>query len=225
MNSKILSEKQKLLLDNLPDSVLDRFYLAGGTALSAFYLQHRLSQDLDLFTDAEENMPPIEYLTSLINQLPAIAEVRYERLFDRRIFAATFTDGESLKVEFTSYPFGSIEKRLKVEKLMIDSLVNILTGKLFALTDRYDPKDFVDLYFAFEHNYYGGTLSDLVSRTGERFKIKGLDYFIPERLLMVNRIGADDLPDMLKEISLEKMKRYLLEQSAALVKTRIKFQK
>ncbi len=26
------------------------FYLTGGTALSAFYLQHRLSEDLDFFT-------------------------------------------------------------------------------------------------------------------------------------------------------------------------------
>jgi hypothetical protein len=225
MNNRTLSEKQQLLMNNLPDSVLDRFYLAGGTALSAFYLEHRLSQDLDLFTDAEENMPPVEYLTNLIHRLPAIAEVRYERLFDRRIFAVTFTDGEPLKVEFTSYPFGSIDKRLRAGKLMIDSLLNILTGKLFALTDRYDPKDFVDLYFALEYNYYGGTLSNLVSQTGERFKVKGMDYLIPERLLMVKRIGVDDLPLMLKEISLEKMKRYFLEQSAVLVKTRMKSQK
>ena len=225
MNNRILSEKQKLLINNLPDTVLDRFYLAGGTALSAFYLEHRFSQDLDLFTDTEENMPPIEFLTGLINRLPAIAEVRYERLFDRRIFAVTFKDDETLKVEFTSYPFGSIEKRIRAGKLIVDSLLNILTGKLFALTDRYDPKDFVDLYFAFEHNYYGGTLNDLVSRTEERFKVKGLDYIIPERLLMVKRIGANDLPVMLKEIRLEKMKRYFLEQSAALVKARIKFQK
>lgn len=225
MNSKILSEKQKLFLDNLPDFILDRFYLAGGTALSAFYLEHRLSQDLDLFTDAEENVPPVEYLTSLINRLPGIAEVRYERLFDRRIFAVAFTDGEPLKVEFTSYPFKSIDKRLKVEKLTVDSLVNILTGKLFALTDRYDPKDFVDLYFALEHHYYDGSLGDLVGRTEVRFKIKGLNYLIPERMLMVKRIGADDLPIMLKKINLEAMKRYFLEQSAALAKSRMKFQK
>jgi len=225
MNNRILSEKQKLLINNLPDTVLDRFYLAGGTALSAFYLEHRLSQDLDLFTDAEENMPPIEYLTSLIHHLPAVAEVRYERLFDRRIFAVIFTDGEPLKAEFTSYPFESVERRIKAEKLMIDSLLNILTGKLFALTDRYDPKDFVDLYFALEHKYYGGTMRDLISRTGERFKVKGLEYLIPERLLMVKRIGGGDLPVMLKEVSLEKMKRYFVEQSAALVKSRTKFQK
>lgn len=94
-------------------------------------------------------------------------------------------------------------------------------GKLFALTDRYDPKDFVDLYFAFEHKYYDGTLSDLVSRTGERFEVKGMDYLIPERLLMVKRIGLDDLPVMIKELDLAKMKCYFLEQSGAMVKSRL----
>ncbi|NUO82117.1 nucleotidyl transferase AbiEii/AbiGii toxin family protein [candidate division KSB1 bacterium] len=29
------------------------FYLTGGTALSAYYLQHRYSEDLDLFTSNE----------------------------------------------------------------------------------------------------------------------------------------------------------------------------
>ena len=29
---------------------IDEFYLSGGTALSLFYFQHRLSSDLDFFT-------------------------------------------------------------------------------------------------------------------------------------------------------------------------------
>lgn len=36
------------LFATLPDQ--ERFYLAGGTALKEFYLGHRLSYDLDLFT-------------------------------------------------------------------------------------------------------------------------------------------------------------------------------
>ena len=145
MKNRILTEKQKLLIDHLPEAILSGFYLAGGTALSTFYLEHRISQDLDLFTDAEKTMPPIEFLTEIIGNLPSIDDIRYERLFDRRIFAATFKDGDTLKVEFTTYPFKSIEKRKKIGKLTVDSLLNIVTGKLFAMTDRYDPKDFVDL--------------------------------------------------------------------------------
>ena len=49
---KILTELQKKMLEiffSVPE-LKEHFYLTGGTALSAFYLQHRLSDDLDLFT-------------------------------------------------------------------------------------------------------------------------------------------------------------------------------
>ena len=220
MKNRILTEKQKLFIDHLPETILSGFYLAGGTALSAFYIEHRISQDLDLFTDTEKTMPPIEFLMGIIGELPSINDIRYERLFDRRIFAATFKDGDTLKVEFTTYPFKSIEKRKKIGNLTVDSLLNIVTGKLFAMTDRYDPKDFVDLYFVLHK--YKRTLTDLILRTEERFGIKGINFIIPERLLLVKRIELEDLPVMLAAVSLEEMKRYFLEQSAALVKSRIK---
>ena len=40
---------QKIVLRTLANKI-DDFYLAGGTALSLFYFQHRLSVDLDFFT-------------------------------------------------------------------------------------------------------------------------------------------------------------------------------
>ena len=218
MENRILTEKQKLFIDKLPDKILSSFYLAGGTALSAFYLEHRLSEDLDMFTDTEETIPPIEFLIGMIRKVPSIDDLRYERLFDRRIFAVTFKDGDALKVEFTTYPFKSIEKRARIGKLAVDSPLNIVTGKLFALTDRYDPKDFVDLYFVLKK--YGWTLDDLIKRTGERFEIKGLDFVIPERLLLVKKIGPEELPVMLREIDLKEMKRFFLNQSSELVKSR-----
>ena len=219
MKNRILTEKQKLFINNLPHEIQDSFYLAGGTALSAFYIEHRISQDLDLFTDTEKTMPPIEFLIALIRKLPSMDNIRYERLFDRRIFAVTFQDGDILKVEFTTYPFKSIEKRTKRGKLFVDSLLNIVTGKIFALTDRYDPKDFVDLYFVLRE--YDWTLDHLIARAEERFDVKGMDFVIPERLLLVKKIGPEDLPAMIKDINLENMKQYFLAQSLELVKSHI----
>jgi hypothetical protein len=43
----------------LPDQV--HFYLSGGTALAEFYLGHRLSFDLDLFTAEEVLILPVSY--------------------------------------------------------------------------------------------------------------------------------------------------------------------
>ena len=47
----IVTRQQKKILQafaQIPDS--ERFYLSGGTALADFYLAHRKSFDLDLFT-------------------------------------------------------------------------------------------------------------------------------------------------------------------------------
>lgn len=218
MPNKILTEKQELLINHLPDEIQTNFYLTGGTALSAFYLGHRFSEDLDFFTDAEEKMAPIEFLTGMIKRLPSLDHVHFERLFDRRIFVATFKDSQILKVEFTSYPFKSLEDRLMVGKLRVDSLLNITTGKLFAMADRFDPKDFVDLYFVLTSKEL--KLENLARMTGERFDIKGLDFIIPERLLLAKRITPKDLPVMVEKIDLDEMKRYFLEQTSRLIKLR-----
>lgn len=51
----ILSENQKRLLSLLAEekTITDNFYLGGGTALAEFYLHHRLSEDLDFFSENE----------------------------------------------------------------------------------------------------------------------------------------------------------------------------
>ena len=54
MPNKILTEKQELFIDHLPDEIHANFYLAEGTALAAFYLCHRISEDLDFFTEAHD---------------------------------------------------------------------------------------------------------------------------------------------------------------------------
>ena len=218
MPNKILTEKQELLISHLPDEIHANFYLTGGTALAAFYLYHRVSEDMDFFTDAEEKMAPIEFLTGVIKSLPSVEHIHFERLFDRRVFVATFKDRQILKVEFTTYPFNSLEDRLTIGKLRVDSLLNIITGKLFAMADRFDPKDFVDLYFVLKNRDL--KLENLVQMTGDRFDMKGLDFVIPERLLMAKRIGPKDLPVMVESIDLDEMKRYILEQASFLLNQR-----
>jgi hypothetical protein len=57
-------------------------------------IQHRLSKDLDFFTDTEQQVPPIEFPITLIRRLPSVRDIRYEHLFDRRIFEVLFKDSD-----------------------------------------------------------------------------------------------------------------------------------
>lgn len=56
MGKTILTPRQLDFLEcvQLEPSLIKRFYLTGGTALAEFYLKHRLSEDLDLFTQDQE---------------------------------------------------------------------------------------------------------------------------------------------------------------------------
>ena len=51
----VLSKNQKNILKIISRDKLicENFYLSGGTALAEFYLKHRLSEDLDFFSENE----------------------------------------------------------------------------------------------------------------------------------------------------------------------------
>ncbi|MBI5413126.1 nucleotidyl transferase AbiEii/AbiGii toxin family protein [Candidatus Peregrinibacteria bacterium] len=51
----ILTPNQRTLLDAIGKNkaIAGAFYLGGGTALAEFYLKHRLSEDMDFFTETE----------------------------------------------------------------------------------------------------------------------------------------------------------------------------
>lgn len=133
-NNPVLTEEQKNLLLRFRDSPLcQRFYLTGGTALAAFYLHHRLSEDLDFFS--EENVS-VEEVLDFVKSLPLAREAEYERKYDRKIFLLRFSEPRVIKVEFTTYPFSRFEKGPVVDGTQVDSLKDILANKLMAMTDR-----------------------------------------------------------------------------------------
>ena len=53
---EILTLRQRTFLDFIcqEEYICKNFYFTGGTVLAAFYLSHRLSEDLDFFNEREE---------------------------------------------------------------------------------------------------------------------------------------------------------------------------
>ena len=53
MGQDLLTPNQRRLLERAAGDhvITDAYYLTGGTALMAFYLGHRISEDLDFFTE------------------------------------------------------------------------------------------------------------------------------------------------------------------------------
>ena len=72
MAKTILTPFQRKLLDILAIDpyIIKRFYFTGGTVLSEFYLQHRLSEDFDLFSEREVYLPQVvAFLTKIKSKI------------------------------------------------------------------------------------------------------------------------------------------------------------
>lgn len=123
------------------------FYLSGGTAASRGYLQHRFSDDLDLFVnDAPRFGLWAQRLIDALVRLPNVAVnvlVREERFVRLETCEADLR----LKIEFVNDdPAHLGEVRLDPVLGRLDSAENILANKLTAILDREEPKDLADIW-------------------------------------------------------------------------------
>lgn len=187
-NNRILTPAQLTFLKEFIQSNLRQsFRLTGGTALSAFYMEHRFSEDLDFFSREQTTF---HFINDSLKRMTSISETTYTKQFDRNMFHIKLKDASLLKVEFTYYPLRDIEAPYAIEGLQIDSFLDILVNKLCAIADRMDAKDYVDVYYALEK--YKLSLSRLIEHAERKCEIKGIRHILKNRLLQVPK-GINNL--------------------------------
>jgi hypothetical protein len=138
-------QQREVLLRLIAHPTIEQsFFLTGGTALAVFYLRHRVSDDLDLFTLAPVNLSEIDFWIR-DQWTQACSKIKEGPNF------LSFLINET-KVEFVRDPLSNNESRAAMEfdngrHLLVDNLRNIFSNKLCAMVSRQEPKDFVDFYF------------------------------------------------------------------------------
>ena len=203
-NAILTLEQKEFLISFMQSELNSLFYLTGGTSLSAFYLQHRLSEDLDFFTEQDVD---IENILVFLRSIPAIKQISYERKYDRKIFLLEYPQTIFLKVEFTKYPFKQLAPPQDFGGLLVDSIQDILSNKLMAMTDRRDPKDYIDVYTIMEA-YPFIKIKEAIKQTENKFGIKGVDSILSGRFLepplyegipLTKKISHSDIQHFFKE--------------------------
>lgn len=151
---RLLTKGQAALLQTMAGSPLQRHLVfTGGTALTAVYYGHRLSEDLDLFSlrpiDAGLLLPWQRRLTR--QRFRIEREVIGAR---HRYFVRPPRTRATVRIDFVEFPFEPIQPPKLVPELglRVDSLLDIAVNKVHAVTDRTESKDFVDLYVLFQHH-------------------------------------------------------------------------
>ena len=123
-------------------------YLTGGTCLAEFYFGHRISVDLDLFT--QEAALFEEAARSLGDEklFPTWKIQKGKRaLHFAQFFLHPDKDKEPVKVDLVLDSVPHLADPLKIGKVWIDSLDDILANKMGCLISRNEVKDYLDLYY------------------------------------------------------------------------------
>ena len=209
---------QKLFLTTLlGDSYIkDTFYLTGGTALSACYLNHRMSEDIDLFSPHPLDEPRV--VRSISERIgPIVQSIDYVRIHDRLAYTITFPKKQKLKVDIVYYPYKLLESSNKdYHGLPIDSMADISVNKLMTLSQRTTTKDYVDLYYLLKKY----TTWDLREGVAHKFKMDIEPLFASS--LYSNAVELTTLPIMKKKLTLETLKKFFLGEAKKLAMTMVR---
>lgn len=146
---------------------LDGFYLAGGTALSLFYFQHRESYDLDFFTK-DFSKTKIETLMSDLSKSIKLkvvleGEVDKKGFAKMLVYSLVIDKSNSLKIDFVEDVYKILEPLSMVDGVPILSKQDIYYRKILTacgsistvdslgrnvfVGGRQEAKDYFDLYF------------------------------------------------------------------------------
>ncbi len=206
---KILTPLQQDFLKAFSRTALkESFYFTGGTALSAFYLQHRLSEDMDFFGEEEGLVPrALPIIQEIAEQITSVLQVR--RNFRSYLEFFLVRGAEILRCDFAiDSPFRLGEKEFRPEYgIYVDNVVDISCNKLSALYDRGEPKDFVDVFFIAREVL---PFEQLVEKTKE--KHIGLDYYwLAVSLQKIEELQV--LPRMIKPINIAEMQSFFRQKA------------
>lgn len=213
---KVLNPEQEKFLDLLAKekSLTKMFYLSGGTALAAFYLYHRKSEDLDFFSEKEFEPMIINSFLRKIKTKLGIEKIDFQQTYNRNVYFLYLPSTKNpLKVEFNYYPFEQIEKGKKIDNLMIDSLLDIAVNKAFTISQRPRSRDFIDIYFILK-KYPNYNFRDLLKKARAKFDWH-IDYLnLGTQFLKVKDLK--DYPVMLIDLDYQKVKDFFLDEAKKL---------
>lgn len=123
------------------------FHLTGGTALSRGYLQHRFSDDLDLFVNFDAHFG--EWSNRVVDTFWRLGDWKTEVILREEYFvrAVLTREGVALKVEMVN-DVGSRVGDVRDHPVLgrLDSAENILANKLTALIGREESRDLADVW-------------------------------------------------------------------------------
>lgn len=169
---------------------LKGFHLAGGTAL-AFYYGHRISVDIDLFSD-------FSFDTSRL-----IESVQQDYALQLYYTAPNTIKGhiDDVNIDIIAHRYPHLQEPSEIDGIMILSEPDILAMKLNAISvSGQRSKDFIDIYFVLEDRGY--SLSKIMDFYRKKYRQEG-DMHVIKALVYFDDVDLSDWPVLLRRTDLK----------------------
>jgi hypothetical protein len=184
---------------------VERFYLAGGTAL-ALRLGHRRSIDLDFFSNVDRvsRATRQEILHALVPRgAQAIEDTEGNLLLDVH----------GVHVGFFSYSYPLLDPTEDVEGVAVASIADIGLMKLDALISRGARKDFYDLYWIAQQI----PLAELLEMGRKKYPYaRDFEWLAVEGLVYFDNADRDVQPLLLEDVPWEEVKVFFRAEARRL---------
>jgi predicted nucleotidyltransferase component of viral defense system len=197
-----VTETMRLVLSEFTQSELgDRFYLAGGTALS-LQLGHRLSVDLDFFSPTED-IPTIR--PGLEKALVPFNATLADSSWGNLVYLA-----KNVRVGFYGYGYPLIAPLIETKEVRLASIEDIALMKLDALLSRSARKDFYDLYFICQSI----PLRQIFDYAPQKYpSVRDFETQTTKRLVYFENAEAEANPSILHQVDWQTVKEYFIIQA------------
>jgi predicted nucleotidyltransferase component of viral defense system len=185
--------------------IIQKAYLAGGTAL-ALQLGHRISYDLDFFTKEEFNEQ------MLLPESKKISDFQLEKIAWRTILGKF----EDVKFSIFYYKYPILYPIKKFGMINITDVLDIAAMKIAAVASRGTKRDFIDLYFICKET---ASLKEAINLYDRKYQnLAATKVHIIKSLVYFDDANPEEMPEMLKKVTWEEVKKYFENEVKKLVK-------
>lgn len=196
----------ELLKDLMTEQICEDFFLVGETA-TALHLGHRISIDLDLFSQKEFDAEKLKkHLAEKYNISSSTTATNTLSTF------VNFKDTD-IKVEFISYKYKLLKPIKIIDGIKLLELDDLIPMKLSAIAGRGSKKDFFDIYFLF--NKYN--LSKMLDLFKQKFETENL-FHILKSLTFFDDADNDPEPNLLEKVNWDEVKKIIVREVYLLLK-------
>jgi hypothetical protein len=193
---------RELLIEIGQEPFSRRFYLAGGKAL-ALRLGHRISVDLDFFSETDELLDD-----SRAEIVAALRKRRVVRVLED-VVGNLLLEIEGYHVGFFGYGYPLLEPPDEVAGVRVGSLADVGLMKLDAIADRGARKDFYDAYFISRQL----PLDRLLDQSSIKYPYtRGFGMMVLEGMVDFDRADQDAPVETIPSVAWETIKDFFVQE-------------